>query len=608
MQSRDERVESVLAAARAAAVRHHREDLLTRLDAAAARVASPQCHVVVVGEFKKGKSSLLNALLNARVCPTDADIATAVPTWVRWGPTPTARVLGDGETNGPAVVLDPARAEATARGLAGPSVRGLEVEVPRELLAAGVVLVDTPGVGGGLAATHATVALRALARADVVLFVADASSEYSAPELDLLREASRLCPTVVCVVTKTDVHPHWRRVLEADRRHLQARGIDADVIGVSSPLRHHGLREQDDELLVDSGFPALTTALLAAADATAGTGHAAAVAVAMSVLGQVRSSVTAARSGAADHGPDPARLRALEVATQRAAELRGVGSRWQQVLADRMDDLHGDLEVDLTVRLRSIRRDTADQLRQMHPTRLVADLAPWVQRRTTEALLAHTRLLAERVDAAADAVAEQFGSSAWELRAGIDLETARVDAGSARGVVLGTVTDARATQFELGLAAVRGGATGAMVTHAVGLVVGIAVPVVLPVALVLSTVLAGKSWQSARSSQVRVLRAEAERAVALYLEEVDVVARKETRDALRRTRRLLRETFATRATELHTTAVRTAEALAGAGTDDDGRRVARQRELDAELQVLTAVARRCAALVDELVPRARASS
>ena len=43
--------------------------------------------VLVVGEFKQGKSQLVNALVNAPVCPVDDDIATAVPTVVRHAET-----------------------------------------------------------------------------------------------------------------------------------------------------------------------------------------------------------------------------------------------------------------------------------------------------------------------------------------------------------------------------------------------------------------------------------------------------------------------------------------------------------------------------------------
>ena len=39
---------------------------------------------MVVGEFKQGKSSLVNAMLNAPVCPVDDDVATSVPTLVRY--------------------------------------------------------------------------------------------------------------------------------------------------------------------------------------------------------------------------------------------------------------------------------------------------------------------------------------------------------------------------------------------------------------------------------------------------------------------------------------------------------------------------------------------
>src|SRR3954463_11327381 len=67
-----------------------REDLVARLETERRRALRGSCTVLVVGEFNKGKSSLVNALLNARVCATDADVATAVPTMVRYGDQLTA--------------------------------------------------------------------------------------------------------------------------------------------------------------------------------------------------------------------------------------------------------------------------------------------------------------------------------------------------------------------------------------------------------------------------------------------------------------------------------------------------------------------------------------
>ena len=63
-----------------------RDDLVQRLTDARRLLSEPDVTVYVVGEFKQGKSSLINALLTAKICPVDDDIATAVPTVVRYAP------------------------------------------------------------------------------------------------------------------------------------------------------------------------------------------------------------------------------------------------------------------------------------------------------------------------------------------------------------------------------------------------------------------------------------------------------------------------------------------------------------------------------------------
>jgi len=63
---------------------YKRPDLARRLQQTRQRLSDPNVRVLIVGEFKQGKSQLLNALVNAPVCPVDDDIATAVPTVVRY--------------------------------------------------------------------------------------------------------------------------------------------------------------------------------------------------------------------------------------------------------------------------------------------------------------------------------------------------------------------------------------------------------------------------------------------------------------------------------------------------------------------------------------------
>src|SRR5512145_1973734 len=77
-----------------------RADLRRRLEQTRERLQDPNIRVIVVGEFKQGKSQLINALVNAPVCPVDDDIATAVPTTVRYGERASASVVSTSAIGG----------------------------------------------------------------------------------------------------------------------------------------------------------------------------------------------------------------------------------------------------------------------------------------------------------------------------------------------------------------------------------------------------------------------------------------------------------------------------------------------------------------------------
>ena len=60
-----------------------RDDLVPRLTVARQRLFAPSVRVLVVGEFKQGKSTLVNALLRTDICPVDSDVVYIEP--VRYG-------------------------------------------------------------------------------------------------------------------------------------------------------------------------------------------------------------------------------------------------------------------------------------------------------------------------------------------------------------------------------------------------------------------------------------------------------------------------------------------------------------------------------------------
>lgn len=183
-----------------------------------ARPAIPA--VVVVGEAKRGKSSLVNALLATQgLSPADAVAATAVSLVLRHGPCRAATAHHPG---GPplGVPIEDLTGWVTGREPSdgSPPPRWLDVRAPVPLLER-LTLVDTPGVGG-LHRAHADLAREAVCGATAVLFVLDASAPITRGELDFLAGLGGQVETVLFALTKTDLHRGWRAVLDADRELL----------------------------------------------------------------------------------------------------------------------------------------------------------------------------------------------------------------------------------------------------------------------------------------------------------------------------------------------------------------------------------------------------
>jgi hypothetical protein len=185
--------------------------------AVAAHPAAPT--VVVVGETKRGKSSLVNALLACPgLSPVDADVATSAYLVFAHAAGWSAAAHYPGRL--PPVPFDLAelRHWASADGeLPAGQLPPAYVEVtgPVPLLER-LSLVDTPGVGG-LDSTHGELAGQAAAGATALLFVVDAASPLTSGELAFLRAAGERVETVVFAMAKTDAFPGWRQVLDADR-------------------------------------------------------------------------------------------------------------------------------------------------------------------------------------------------------------------------------------------------------------------------------------------------------------------------------------------------------------------------------------------------------
>ncbi len=508
-----------------------RLDLVTRVDSALKRLDEPSTRVLVVGEFKQGKSLLVNALVNAPVCPVDDDVATAVPTVVSYGARPAvSEVLADVDGGTP-----------------GESRRAVAVEarLPVELLQRGLVLVDTPGVGG-IGSAEAAGTIAELPAADAVLMVSDAAQEYSEPELEFLREALKLCPNVLCLLTKTDLYPHWRRVLDVDRALLGEAGLALPLLAVSSTLRIHALRTRDVRLHDESGFPALVSYLrhevlgnaeqLSRRSAAHDVRH---------VTDHLALSLHSELTVLEDPDRDRELIAELEAARARVEALKRSSSRWQATLNDGMVDLHADVEYDIRDRTRLIIRDAEEIIEAADPAQIADQFNQWLRQRAAEAVSANFVWAYERAQWLATEVADHFAQvevALPDLRAPV---TERV---------LDPVPPLPPTQRDRTsfagkvLIGMRGSYGGVLMF---GLLTGLAgMALINPLSVGAGVLLGKRAYNEDRAGRLGKRRADTKFAVRRVIDDVVLHVTKQAKDRLRETQRYLRDYFLERAQEL----------------------------------------------------------
>ncbi len=188
-----------------------RGDLAERITGEADQWNEQNLVVVACGDIKRGKSSLLNAILDrSNLLPVDADVATSVHLVIRYADEFDILVTRIGEDGEPAqehVGVDELIDVASMRGDAArrEGVAAVEIGLPHPVLARGVVLIDTPGVGG-MSRGHRDLALAALGQADALLFTVSAEEPIARSELEFLVEASQRTERIILVVTKSDAN------------------------------------------------------------------------------------------------------------------------------------------------------------------------------------------------------------------------------------------------------------------------------------------------------------------------------------------------------------------------------------------------------------------
>jgi ribosome biogenesis GTPase A len=176
------------------------------------RLSLGRFHLAVLGQFKRGKSTLLNALTGQPILPVGVVPLTATPTFIQFGEGPKIRVKyqngrPEDEFTGGSTAERSAYLAGCVTEKGNPQNRlGIAevlVDLPAPILSGGVVLIDTPGIGSTY--RHNTAAtLNFLQQCDAALFLVSADPPVTEVELAFLRQVREKVPRLFFVLNKID--------------------------------------------------------------------------------------------------------------------------------------------------------------------------------------------------------------------------------------------------------------------------------------------------------------------------------------------------------------------------------------------------------------------
>jgi GTPase SAR1 family protein len=147
--------------------------------------------LLVVGDMKRGKSTLINALLGEAILPSDVNPSTALLTVVKYGAQKQVTVHFNTERSPETLDIETFRATYTLspketktleeqQTIAFPEVSHAVLEYPSSLLEQGIELIDTPGLND--TETRNQLVLEQLGTCHAVLFVLSATQPFTLDE------------------------------------------------------------------------------------------------------------------------------------------------------------------------------------------------------------------------------------------------------------------------------------------------------------------------------------------------------------------------------------------------------------------------------------------
>ena len=220
--------------------------------------------VLFCGEFKRGKSSLVNAIIGTELCPTDIGIATSVVTTIKYGAVKKAvRYYGNLLENADSLKSEEIEWEDIDKYTVGDVLEIdntilVELSYPSPFLKNGITIIDTPGIGG-LDPRHAILTHMALPKADVIVYVTDACEPLTQSELEFYESKVLSCgKRNVVLVNKSDILTADTLATHVSNTKLQLAKLGGpEVIPVSAKCWELYSKLEENDFLLSSNKDAV---------------------------------------------------------------------------------------------------------------------------------------------------------------------------------------------------------------------------------------------------------------------------------------------------------------------------------------------------------------
>jgi len=224
------------------------------------KIQNNEFNLVVLGQFKRGKTSLINALLGAEILPVAVVPLTSIATILKYGEALRIKVfLADGTVK--EIRHEHLAEYVTEKG--NPknekNVQEVVITYPSLYLKDGVRLIDTPGVGS-IYQHNTDIAYQYLPKSDTALFLLSVDQPVSQAELDFLKDVKEYSNRIFFLQNKADyvrLEDLNESIAFSKKVIEDAMNCDVKIFPISAKLALDGKLSRSKDLLEKSFLPEL---------------------------------------------------------------------------------------------------------------------------------------------------------------------------------------------------------------------------------------------------------------------------------------------------------------------------------------------------------------